>query len=88
MLRTLLDLPAELILHILEAAGDSADLFSLVLTNPGFSSVWRTHAATIAPKVLARSVDCYSKAQQLDIACYMPPQKVHAASDHIRDPTL
>ena len=88
MPRTLLDLPAELILYILEAASDSADLFSLILTSPGFASVWRTHAATIAPKVLARSVECYSEAQQLDIACYMPPQKVNTASDLIRHPTF
>lgn len=76
MPRSLSDLPAELLLYILEAANDSADLFSLILTTPNFASVWKTLTITISPMGLARSIECYESALELDSACYCPVQQI------------
>lgn len=67
MATTLLDLPAELIVNILESAPDSHGLFALILTAPAFALVWKPHAFTISHTVLRRSVECYSSARQLDL---------------------
>jgi len=79
--RTLLDLPTELHLYILEAAHDSNDLFSLILTAPNFASVWKLHAASVSAKVLARSIECYPSAIQLDLDIYPLTQQPGFASD-------
>jgi len=68
--RTLLDLPAELILYMLEAAHNSNDLFSLILTAPIFASIWKLHAHSVSIKVLAHSIECYPSARQLDLDVY------------------
>jgi hypothetical protein len=80
MPRTLLDLPAEIILHILEAAHDSNDLFSLILTAPIFASIWKLYAASVSTKVLAHTIECYPSARQLDLDVYPLTQQPGLAS--------
>ena len=67
---SLLDLPPELIVHILECAHDLTDLFSLILTNRTFASLWKNHATSISPSVLSRNIDCFESAWANDIACF------------------
>jgi len=81
MVPTLLDLPAELSLCILEAAHDSNDLFSLILTAPSYASIWKHHTASVSAKVLARSIECYSSARQLDLDLYPVTQQPGFASN-------
>ncbi|KAG7005303.1 hypothetical protein G7Y79_00020g048310 [Physcia stellaris] len=61
------DLPVELILAILENL-DLSDLYSAIRAAPIFNRVWRLHTASISAASLARSIECYPEALQLDQA--------------------
>lgn len=80
--RTLLELPPELILCILEAAHDSNDLFSLILTAPIFASIWKLHAASVSTNVLTHSIECYPSARQLDLVVSPLVQQFGLASNN------
>ena len=63
----LVDLPAELILAILENL-ELSDLYSTIRAAQIFNNVWKSHTAPISAASLARSIECYPEALQLEKA--------------------
>ena len=65
---SILDLPCELILYILEDGDSTSDLSALIATAPIFRDVWKVHTATMSTKVLSREIGCWLEALELDEA--------------------
>ncbi|KAL8788234.1 MAG: hypothetical protein Q9195_007403 [Heterodermia aff. obscurata] len=63
---TLLDLPVEIVLYILQAADSFSDLKSLILTAPSFNNVWKAYTASISSGVLARNIEGFAQVLKLE----------------------
>jgi hypothetical protein len=57
--------PRELILQILESAGDLKDLISLISTSHLFYDAWITSRRSILHVVLKRQIPCFEEALEL-----------------------
>ena len=63
---TILDLPHELILIVLESVESLSDLAALIKTAPSFNNVWKTRTASISAAILPTAIECYSQALMLE----------------------
>lgn len=63
---TILDLPHELILIVLEFVDSLSDLAALINTAPIFNHVWKTRTASISAAILPTAIECYPQAFSLE----------------------
>ena len=61
-LRTIIDLPAEIVLQIYKHLDSHSGIAALNTTSRMYNWIWRTNTASISSAVLSRSIDCYNSA--------------------------
>ena len=70
---SILDLPHELIVLVLELTSSVPDLAALIGTAPIFNNVWKLRTASISEAVLSKDIECYPQALLLENTFHPEP---------------